>query len=59
MPEISEVQELVLSYGIIVRGTLKAIEGLKEYIENHPDLTIAFNTVSTEKLKIIKNGGEP
>jgi len=32
---------------------------LKEYIETHPDLTIAFNMVSSEKLKIVKNGGEP
>ena len=53
------IQELVLSYGLIVRGTLKAIEGLKRSIEENPDLTIAFNTVSTEKLKVIKNGGEP
>ena len=59
MPETDEIQEFVFSYGIIVRGTLKAIEELKEYIEKRPALTIAFNTVSTEKLKITKNGGEP
>ena len=59
MPETNEIKALVFSYGVIVRGTVKAIEELKEYIERHPDLTIAFNMVSSEKLKIVKNGGEP
>jgi len=54
---IEDFEDIKLTYGLIVRGDVDELKKLKRKIEDL-DLGMVYQKPSTEKLKIIKEGGE-
>lgn len=47
-----------LAFGIVIRAPIDIIRQVREYIVNHPDVVVVYNRLSTERLWIVKDGGD-
>jgi len=46
-----------INLGLVIFGKFSDLQKLKEYLQEHPELTLRYQTLSKDRITIEKSGG--